>query len=169
MRTVSPTPADLDVVGAHLPRWDHVDAFETLVTGGVPDSALSAARCLLDPSTAGRLVLRARDRCVRVVGLQPTVTTGQDDLFPVLSETPDLVVLGLDDRHLDFRILVSTSDGRVRCTTAVRRHNRLGHAYFAVVRPFHRRLVPWLLARSSRRGWSPRAGSSVAPALPLGR
>ena len=155
-RAVSPTPADLDVVAAHLPGWDHLDAFETLVTGDAPDCALAAARCLLDQSRSGELVLRARDLCVRAVGLQPAVTNA-DDLFPVLSETPELAVLGLDDHHLDFRILVSLTDGRVRCTTAVRRHNRLGHAYFAVVRPFHRRIVPRLLARSSRHGWRPRA------------
>ena len=47
---------------------------------------------------------------------------------------------------------------RVRCITAVRRHNALGCAYFAAVRPFHRRLVPYLLTRAAQREWTPVIG-----------
>ena len=149
---VSTAPVDPAVLQAHLSDWDYADAYGVVVDGAGPDSALTAARCLFEPG-GGRL-LRARDLLVGVVGLEPAVT-GSDDLFPVLVDTPQLVVLGLDDSHLDFRIVVEVEPRQVRCLTAVRRHNRLGHAYFAVVRPFHRRIVPHLLARAARRGWTP--------------
>lgn len=148
---VSAASVDIGVLDAHLPGWDYADAYDVAVDGAAPETALGAARCLTGPDP-GRL-LRARDRLVRAVGLKPAVT-GTADLFPVIVDTPQLAVLGLDDVHLDFRILVSRDHRRVRCVTVVRRHNALGRAYFAVVRPFHRRLVPHLLARAARRGWS---------------
>lgn len=148
---VSTAPVDTAELDAQLPGWDYADAFDVVVDGTVPDSALAAARRLFEPG-GGRL-LRARDLLVRPAGLEPAVT-GADDLFPVLLDTPQLAVLGLDDSHLDFRILVGLEHRRVRCVTVVRRHNLLGHAYFAVVRPFHRFLVPHLLARTARRGWT---------------
>jgi hypothetical protein len=79
----------------------------------------------------------------------------RDGLFPVLHRSADRVVLGLDDRHLDFRVLVDVEPGRVRCTTGVRRRP-LGRAYFAVVGPFHRSVVPAMLERAARRGWTSR-------------
>lgn len=144
---------DTAVLDAQLPGWDVADAYDVALDGAGPDSALSAARCILDGPGAGRLVLKVRDLLVSVVGLKPAVT-GADELFPVLLDTPQLAVFGVDDSHLDFRILVSVDHRRVRCVTVVRRHNALGRAYFAVVRPVHERLVPYLLARAARRGWT---------------
>lgn len=149
---VSTAPLDTAVLDRQLPGWDYADAYDVVVDSAGPGSALAAAACLLRPRPAR--LLRARDLLVGVVGLKPAVT-GADDLFPVLVDSPHLAVLGLDDSHLDFRILVGLEHHRVSCVTVVRRHNGLGHAYFAVVGPFHRRLVPYLLARAVRRGWTP--------------
>ena len=161
---VSTAPVETAVANAHLPGWDYADAYDVMVDGDGPLSALTAIRCLSGPRP-GRLVLRARDLLVGLVGLKPAVT-GADELFPVLVDTPQLAVVGLDDAHLDFRIVVSLERGRVRCVTVVRRHNTLGHAYFAVVRPFHRRLVPYLLARAAQRRWTPIAHSGQSREAP---
>jgi len=163
-RRVSTPLVDTAVLDVQLPGWDYADAYDVLVDGAGPESALTAARCLLGPGS-GRLVLRARDLLVSAVGLKPAVT-GDRDLFPVLLDTPTLTVVGLDDAHLDFRILVSLQGRRVRCVTAVRRHNKLGQIYFAVVRPFHQRLVPYLLARAAQRGWTPAVGSGQSSERP---
>jgi hypothetical protein len=154
---VSAVPVDTALLDAHLSDWDYADAYDVTLSGPGPDRALTAVRCLLGPGS-GRLVLRARDLVVGVVGLKPAVT-GDDDLFPVLLDTPHLAVVGVNDSHLDFRILVSLDRRHVRCVTVVRRHNRLGQAYFATVGPFHRRLVPYLLARAERRKWKATASS----------
>jgi hypothetical protein len=148
---------DTAVLDAQLPGWDYADAYDVMVDDDGPDSALTAVRCLTAPGP-GQLVLRVRDLLVGAVGLKPAVT-GAAELFPVLVETPHFAVVGLDDAHLDFRILVSVDRRSVRCVTVVRRHNALGRAYFAVVRPFHRRLVPHLLARAAHRGWTAGAHS----------
>lgn len=158
---VSSARVDTAVLDAQLPCWDFADAYDVVLDSVGPDSALTAARCLLGPGS-GSLVLRARDLLVSAVGLRPAVT-GADDLFPVLVDTPQLAVVGLDDSHLDFRVLVSLDHRRVRCVTVVRRHNGLGHAYFAVVLPFHRRLVPHLLVRAARRGWATDGGPCQGP------
>jgi hypothetical protein len=164
--TVRRVPVDRVPVSAHLPGWDHADAYEVASTHG-PDDARTAVRCLFDLSATGRTTLRARDAVVRVASLKPAVTDAAD-LFPMLHLEEELAVLGLDDRHLDFRILVSVASGRVRCTTAVRRHNAFGYAYFAVVTPFHRLAVPRLLARAARQGWrAPEQGARATSSRPV--
>ena len=72
--------------------------------------------------------------------------------FPVISQSAAKVVLGLDDRHLDFRVLVEVEEfgmGRqvVSASTIVKTHNLLGRAYLAIVKPFHRIIVPAMLAQ----------------------
>ena len=70
-------------------------------------------------------------------------------IFPVISETPDRLVAGLDDKHLDFRIVVdvaSSGQGQdVTATTLVRTRNLLGRVYLATIMPFHRLIVRALL------------------------
>jgi hypothetical protein len=67
----------------------------------------------------------------------------------VLSETPERLVAGFDDRHLDFRVVVdvtiSGAAQQVTATTLVRTHNWLGRSYLAVILPFHRLVVRALL------------------------
>jgi hypothetical protein len=61
-------------------------------------------------------------------------------------------VLGLDDSHLNFRIVVDVqatggTTHRITATTLVHRNNWLGRIYLATVMPFHKVIVPTLLAR----------------------
>jgi hypothetical protein len=76
-------------------------------------------------------------------------------IFPVLAEAEDEVLLGLDDRHLDFRLSVRVlDDGRERLgvvATSVRFHGGLGRAYFVPVRPAHRLIVPAMLRAGAQR------------------
>ncbi len=52
---------------------------------------------------------------------------------------------GLDDKHLDFRVVIDvagTADQqRVTATTLVLTHNLLGRAYLTIILPFHRLIV----------------------------
>ena len=71
-------------------------------------------------------------------------------IFPVLSETPERLVAGFNDHHLDFRVVVDVAAAdagqQVTTTTLVLTHNLLGRAYLAVILPFHR-----LIARAMLR------------------
>ena len=67
----------------------------------------------------------------------------------MLSETPERLVAGFDDHHLDFRVVVdvaASGEGQeVTATTLVRTNNWLGRAYLAIILPFHRLVVRSLL------------------------
>ena len=75
-------------------------------------------------------------------------------IVPVVSASPERVVMGFDDAHLDFRVVVEVapeaSGQRITATTLVRTRNRLGRLYLAVVKPFHRAIVPAMLAQVGR-------------------
>jgi len=63
-------------------------------------------------------------------------------LFPVLSETPERLIAGFNDYHLDFRIVVDVAGdapGReVTLTTLVKTNNLLGRTYLTLITPFHK-------------------------------
>ena len=144
-----PTAVETAGLDEHLPGWDHADAYE--VDAVAPD-APTAARALFAVTGRGRLVLGLRDVLVRPLRLEPALGV-RDEVFSVLHRSPGRVVLGLDDRHLDFRVLVDVLPRQLRCTTGIRRRP-LGRAYFGVVGPFHRRIVPGMLERAARHGWT---------------
>ncbi len=70
-------------------------------------------------------------------------------IFPIVSEQPDRLVAGFNDKHLDFRIVVDVATSgaarKVTATTLVLTHNWLGRTYLAVIMPFHRLIVRSLL------------------------
>jgi hypothetical protein len=74
-------------------------------------------------------------------------------LFPVLAETPDRMIMGFNDKHLDFRVVVdvvppgSVPSQQVTLTTLVKTHNRFGRIYLAIITPCHRLIAPAMLRR----------------------
>jgi hypothetical protein len=71
-----------------------------------------------------------------------------------VSASPEQVVMGFDDAHLDFRVVVEVTSNcrrqQVTATTFVRTRNHLGRLYLAAVKPFHRMIVPAMLAQVGR-------------------
>ncbi len=84
-------------------------------------------------------LLNLRNTLMRPFGLK---TENTDDaatgIFPVISETETELVLGTDDKHLNFRITILQDGGKVFLATWVRPHNWAGHLYLATVMPFHK-------------------------------
>ncbi len=85
------------------------------------------------------------------INLQPGNVAGP---FHVFARNGDEILLGLDDRHLDFRlsVLVRRQAGVAWAvvTTVVHFNGWLGRAYFLPVRPFHQLIVP-AMVRSMQR------------------
>ena len=131
-----------------LPGADWRDCFEgEMVTP--ESSSLDVSRLLLDHPPAWITSLMAlRNGVVSLFGLKTVELAAGTSAggFPVLSSTPQRTVLGFDDHHLDFRIVVDLEGGPncqlVNVTTIVRRKNAFGRLYIFVVGPFHRRIVP---------------------------
>ena len=94
------------------------------------------------------------------IGLKSSGANGKAEMigfFPIISQSSEQAVLGFDDTHLDFRIVVDVHQAgelaqRVSVTTLVRRKILLGKIYIAVITPFHRLIVRTMLARLARPG-----------------
>lgn len=149
-----PVPEGLDPL---LPGLDFADCFAIEVPKGRFNAA-SAARLAFGTSPRWvKALLRLRNLVVAPLGLTgspPALEAGRIGWFPLVSEAPDRVVIGLDDKHLDFRIVVDLVPGeasdRVLASTIIRRHNGLGRAYLATILPFHKAIVPRMLAPLGR-------------------
>lgn len=129
-----------------------IDAYGVVTSGARLDARAAAGRAFERSPAWATVLLAMRDRIVAPLGLK--TARGLSNLerigiFPVISQTPERVVVGFDDHHLDFRVFIDVApagDGqRVTATTVVRTHNRLGRAYLAVVLPFHRLIVRAML------------------------
>lgn len=98
----------------------------------------AALRGLALPGWA-KALLALRNAIVRPLGLKTTADPGVDSLgiFPVCKDDATEFVVGLNDRHLDFRIAVLRQDGRLYMSTWVHPHNLWGRAYLRLVMPFH--------------------------------
>ena len=150
VREVAPAvDADALLAGAQF-----TDAFRIEIGGGELDARRAAERMMARQPRWAEALLSLRNLLVSPLGLKTSgaISAAPRDMigiFPVVSETPDRLVAGFNDRHLDFRVVVDvTASGGVRhvtATTLVKTHNRLGRTYLAIILPFHRRIVPALL------------------------
>jgi Protein of unknown function (DUF2867) len=130
------------------------DAFRIAVEGRSLDARGAAQRMMGRSPRWIKTLLSLRNALVAPFGLKISgagekAAGGAIGLFPVLSETPDRLVAGFDDSHLDFRVVVNVTPSgqgqQVTATTLVRTHNWLGRAYLAIILPFHRLIVRTLL------------------------
>jgi hypothetical protein len=130
------------------------DAFRVTVADADLDARGAAERILSRSPRWVEALLDLRNMIMAPFGLKTSGAGepnagGMVGIFPILSETPERLVAGFDDHHLDFRVVVDVAPangGRdVTTTTLVLTHNRLGRAYLAVIMPFHRLIAKTLL------------------------
>jgi hypothetical protein len=123
-----------------LPGYQFADAYKVPALHGV--SAMEAMRLAFAHRPLWiRTLMAMRNQLGRIVGLTPAPAGG----FPVVRESPNEVILGFDDKHLDFRIVVNIAGGFATLTTIVRWHNIWGSAYLAAIMPFHRAIAARML------------------------
>lgn len=158
---IAPPPAS--AIHGWYEGADLLDSYAVQLPPRAPDDARVLARVALERPPAGfRLLMGMRDAVMGVLGVKTSadIRSGADgrdriDFLPVIASSADEVVLGEDDRHLDFRtalMLVREQDRRLLVsTTSVRCHNQLGRAYLAVIRPFHIAIVRRGLEHLARR------------------
>lgn len=141
--------------GALLAGAQFVDAYRAKIDGTALNARSAAEKMFARGPRWIEALLALRNAIVAPFGLKKSgagerAPGGMIGLFPVLSETPERLVAGFDDHHLDFRVVVDVApaeaDQQVTTTTLVLTHNLLGRAYLAVILPFHR-----LIARVTLR------------------
>lgn len=150
----------------HAKVWDHV------IDGDFIDNYSVASS--LSPKDAVKIgltmpkwitaLMTLRNAIVGPLGLKTDeLGEGQDRLFPITYEDTDQLILGADDSHLNFRISIVRSDGRIHMATWVHRNNTLGRIYLAVIMPFHKLIVRNCVNRiASHKGTAPIASQAVA-------
>jgi hypothetical protein len=95
-----------------------------------------------------------------LASLEAEGVAGRLNIFKIYSKSPTEVVMGEDDKHLDFRLSVlcsgQSSPGAKRhltLSTVVHCHNGLGRLYICLIAPFHRLVVQSSLRSATRSGW----------------
>jgi hypothetical protein len=144
---------------------DLLDAFAIPLPAGASDDPEVLARVAFGHQAAWiRALTRVRDAVMAAVGVKSSRAFGAAaatrglpviGFFPVLSKRAGQIVMGGDDRHLDFRVAVlvrtDAQGGReLVVMTVVHCHNRLGRTYLTVIAPFHRTIVRATLERTAR-------------------
>ncbi|MBR0968666.1 DUF2867 domain-containing protein [Bradyrhizobium diazoefficiens] len=147
--------------GAVLAGAQFIDAFRVDIGAAAVNAREACTRMVLHGPRWIDALTRLRNILVSPFGLKTSgegapAPGGLIGLFPVLSETPERLVAGFDDYHLDFRIVVDVAGEatirNVTVTTLVKTNNLLGRTYLTLITPFHK-----LVARSMM-------GSIVEPA-----
>lgn len=120
---------------AHHQTGDFLDCYS--IESALPPKE-AAMRGLSLPGWA-RALLHLRNAIVAPFGLKTEADPGIEavGLFPIRKDDGREFVIGLDDRHLDFRIAVLRDDKKLYMSTWVHPHNLWGRAYLRLVMPFH--------------------------------
>ncbi|UGV24233.1 DUF2867 domain-containing protein [Rhodopseudomonas boonkerdii] len=152
---VQPT-ADID---AFLAGAQFADAF--CITTATTLSAREAAERMLSRSPWWvDALMKLRDAIVTPLGLKTAKSARNEKVekvgfFPLLSETPQRLVAGFNDSHLDFRVVIDVASleagQRVTATTIVLTHNWIGRTYLTIITPFHRMVVRSMLKQVQQK------------------
>ncbi len=175
-----PVPPE-SAIRAVYAHHELADAFRIGLPAGTSTDPVELARFVFgNEATWVRVLLRVRDRIVSFVGLKTSRELREKGphresrigIFKVYAKSSNEVLMGEDDRHLDFRVSVlrqiegggaaqsGASEASLTVSTVVSCHNRLGRIYILCIAPFHRLVVRSYLQRAARAGWP-------APARPL--
>jgi hypothetical protein len=151
-------------------KYDYIDSFGGVFSDmenkvGIEDIAADFLKPL--PRWVDAL-MNLRDMIVSLVGLKTSskskwenqpknfqfIPGEQIGFFNVYDRTDNELVLGEDDKHLNFRISLflenqanDPSKKLVAITTVVTFNNWLGSFYFFFVKPFHKRIVPAMMKK----------------------
>jgi hypothetical protein len=169
-----PPPADSAIAPLYAGA-DLLDAYAIALPAEATGDIDRLTRAVLGQSPGwARGLMGIRDAVMAPLGVKTSKAIGrarqdgdQIGFFPVLARSARELIVGEDDRHLDFRaatLLCATTDrqgdgqgneqGReLVATTVVHCHNLLGRSYLVAIAPFHRLIVRANLARAARRGW----------------
>ncbi|MQM25576.1 DUF2867 domain-containing protein [Glycomyces sp. NEAU-7082] len=124
------TPRDAVLARGAFDRVDYADSFRIRLRPGMPT----------DPYEWARVIFFHRP-------------------FGLLDRSGDEALIGESLRDMDFRVSVLVEEGRLTMSTVVRFRNGLGPKRFALIKPFHRVFVRFMLRSAVHRVGSARAVS----------
>jgi len=134
-----------------LPRIDFSDSFST--TNHTDDLGTISNSIFGTVPKWIEFLLKIRNAIVKLFGLKTEKPEdfntnfrvgGYIGFFKIYSIEDCEIILGADDKHLNFRVSIYNSKEEqfnIKVTTLVEYNNRFGRIYMAVVKPFHHVIV----------------------------
>ncbi len=134
-----------------LPKIDFTDTFSTT---NHQDSLAEISRLVFAKVPKWiEFLMRLRNSLVKVFGLKTEKPAdfhenfkvgGYVGFFKIFSIEPNEIIMGADDKHLNFRVSIYNSGEatfNIKVTTLVEYNNSFGRWYMAIVKPFHHIVV----------------------------
>jgi len=147
------------LVFSDMNRVDYFDSY--MIENNTTDSVKDITHKLLKTPTWVNALGKLRDFLVKPFGLKTEAEIKNEqlgsgsefDFAPVLFDNDHELIMGLNDKHLYFRLsvlkVVERENTQVFLTTAVRFNNLGGRIYFSAIRLFHGLIVRSMLRRLS--------------------
>jgi hypothetical protein len=143
-----------------LPAADWADAYRVVAGRRFASARAAGEAAFADFPVWVRALMALRNIIVAPLGLKTgdkhPSKTARIGFFPLVSEEPCQVVVGMNDRHLDFRCVIDLAEKgdrqEITIATVIDRHNRLGRIYLAAILPFHRLILHVVLTRLGKDG-----------------
>lgn len=119
---------------SHIKNGDFLDCYLSPCAFDVDKAATLA----MDFPFWAKALLSLRNIIMAPFGIKTTTAQSPSiGAFPITERNQDEIIMGFDDRHLDFRISVLVKDKHAYGATWVRTHNFFGRCYLTVIMPFH--------------------------------
>ncbi|MDR0581541.1 MAG: DUF2867 domain-containing protein [Prevotellaceae bacterium] len=141
------TPPENSTISADFGTVDYCDSYRIRkITDG--DVEAITNQIFKAPKWVNGM-MKIRDLFVRPFGLKTARETESDKIFPVIAQTENEIIMGINDRHLNFRVsvLIDREKSYIYVTTLVQYNNRFGNAYFLLIKPFHNLIVRSVMKR----------------------
>lgn len=176
----SVTPVEIPAASSILGLYQSpnlADAYAVKLPVGMVANPEQLARIVFAQQPAwATALMKIRDVIVAGFGLKTAAQltavdeagrAGRVGIFKIYKVADQEIVLGEDDKHLDFRISLlcdapsvhAHERRRLVLSTVVQCHNRLGRTYIMLIAPFHRLIVQASLRRAAKMGWKQAAGT----------
>lgn len=128
---------------------DYCDSFRLIKTTN--DSIEKIAADIFKMPKWVNWLMSIRNSIVGIFGLKISkdFKIKQTTYFAMIEQNENEIVMGENDKHLDFRasVLVDRSNSFIYLTTLVHFNNFWGKVYFLPVKPFHKIILKSLLKR----------------------
>lgn len=151
MKVRSEENPNTELIRQSLEKVDFNDVFST--TNQQDDLNVIAHKIFDTQPKWVAFLFRVRNFLVKIIGLKTTQPEdyhtqyevgGYIGFFKLFAITPNELIMGLDDSHLNFRVSIYNSQDptfNIKVTTLVQYVNRTGKIYLFFVKPFHRIIV----------------------------
>ncbi len=148
--------------------FDYIDSFKTDIPNCSKFSATEIATLFIKSTKKNpkwiTYLMFIRNFLVELLGLKKTTSSQVEKpfseikigeklgIFELYSKSENEIILGKNDRHLNFRLSILSDEqtekvNTINISTLVKFNNSFGKFYFAFIKPFHRLIAKAMLLK----------------------